>query len=725
LEDFPTSRLVLENKQAVSIKISDPEADHAEIALMESMGTTSLLMLPLVAGDTVIGLVEIDQSGGALDFHPSDVQLVQVFIVQAATAIQNKKLLSETQRRLYEQTALRRAGAAISSALDLKVVLSQISKQMCISVKATSAYICDLNADTSISAVLGEYVSDEACKKEKESDLGTIYDEVEPEFIERLEKDQHDITHFDTEEITDTERAHMLKFGAQSILYIGLKIKDQLIGFVEVWESRRKREFTQEEISLCLAISQQAAIALDNARLYENAQKELAERKRIEEKLYFDSTHDDLTGLSNRKIFLERLGQVCKQPVNAPAKSFAVLFLDFDRFKVVNDSLGHAYGDQLLIESALRIQHCLRPRDLLSRLGGDEFAILLEDVSYLESATRIADRIQESIIRPFIIKDREVYISTSIGILFDQARNQPPEDLIRDADIAMYQAKETGKARYAVFVPKLRSDAMSRLDMELALRKALEKDELTAYYQPIFSLQTDQLLGFEALVRWLHPIQGIITPGTFIPLAEETGLIVRIDRLVLREACKQMATWQEEYPRNPPLTISVNISGLHLSRPGLAEEVQSVLEKCGLKPEQLHIEITESAIMQHAQSTVTLLTDLQQLGVKLYIDDFGIGYSSLSYLHQFPLDAIKIDRSFINNMQQNEKLSELVSTIIKLAHTLNMKVIAEGVETSNQRFSLESMKCEEAQGFHFAKPMEKTKIETLFLRNTSAKEIPG
>jgi EAL domain-containing protein (putative c-di-GMP-specific phosphodiesterase class I) len=186
-----------------------------------------------------------------------------------------------------------------------------------------------------------------------------------------------------------------------------------------------------------------------------------------------------------------------------------------------------------------------------------------------------------------------------------------------------------------------------------------------------------------------------------------------------------MATWQEEYPRNPPLTISVNISGLHLSRPGLAEEVQSVLETCGLKPEQLHIEITESAIMQHAQSTVTLLTDLQQLGVKLYIDDFGIGYSSLSYLHQFPLDAIKIDRSFINNMQQNEKLSELVSTIIKLAHTLNMKVIAEGVETSNQRFSLESMKCEEAQGFHFAKPMEKTKIETLFLRNTSAKEIPG
>jgi diguanylate cyclase (GGDEF)-like protein len=472
---------------------------------------------------------------------------------------------------------------------------------------------------------------------------------------------------------------------------------------------------------MCQTIAQQAAIAIENADLFENAQNEIEERKKIEERLYFDATHDDLTGLSNRKIFLERLEQVCRQPAGAQARYFAVLFMDFDRFKVVNDSLGHASGDQLLIESARRIQECLRPSDLLSRLGGDEFVILLEDIISLEYATRIADRIQDVITQPFFIREREIYITTSIGILFDRASNQHAEDLIRDADIAMYRAKDSGKARYAIFAPEFRSEAISRLEMESALRRALDQQELEVYYQPIFSLQNDQLQGFEALVRWRHPEQGMIAPRKFIPLAEETNLIIQIDRWILREACQQMAVWQDEYPQNPHLTISVNMSGQNLSRPGLVDFIQSVLNACNFPSEQLHLEITESTIMQYAQSTVSLLDNLQRLGVKLHIDDFGTGYSSLSYLHRFPLDALKIDRSFVRNMGENEGSSGLVSTIIKLAHTLNMAVIAEGVETINQKLFLKSMQCEQAQGYYLAKPMDKSSIENILLQKSTIK----
>jgi diguanylate cyclase (GGDEF)-like protein len=723
LGDYPATRSVLENKQIALVNFSDAKADSAEIALMRSMGTTSLLMLPLVVDEGVSGLMEIEYSLESREFSSLDVQLAQTFTLYAAIAIQNSKLLSETQRQLYEQTVLHKAGVALSSALDLNVVMSQISKQMCTSIGATSAYVCDYYADTGVTSVIGEYISDEAGEMEANSDIGVSYDNVEPEFIERLEKGLHDISHHDAREITENERAHMQKYGAQSILYIPLKVKEQLIGFVEIWETRRKRDFTEKEISLCQAISHQAAIALDNAHLFENAQKEIAERKRIEEKLYFDATHDDLTGLANRSVFQERLGQACKQLPDGLVRSLAVLFLDFDRFKVVNDSLGHSFGDQLLIESTRRIQNCLRPTDLLSRLSGDEFAILLEEISHLEDATRIADRIQEVFTQPFIIKDRRVFISTSIGILFDQALNQRPEDLIRDADIAMYQAKVAGKARYAVFEPDLRSEAMTRLEMESDLRQAIEKQEMAVFYQPIFALHSNRLVGFEALVRWLHPTQGLILPGKFIPLAEETGWIAKIDLWVLNEACNQMVAWGKSYIHDPPLTISVNLSGQTLSRSGLINDIQSVLDCCGLPPTQLNLEITERAIMQQTNPMVNLLSRLQQMGVKIYIDDFGIGYSSLSYLHSFPLDAIKIDRSFISSMQDNDMSSGLVNTIIKLAHTLNMSVVAEGVETNNQRSSLKSMQCEEAQGFHFAKPMEVNKIEEHYLGKLTSKTL--
>jgi len=567
--------------------IDDEDISNEELSILQEYSAKSILYIPLKIKNNPIGAVEIYESHHTRKFVDDEISLCQDIAQNAAIALENARLFQETQQRLEEKSILHNAATAISSALDINEVLSKIAEQMCIAVDATSSYICDYDPGQEASTVLAEFISDSACEKEKETDLGATYSEyleVEKEFLDRLEQGLHDHSHIDEDEIADGERIHMEKYDVKSILYIPLMIKTRPIGFVEIWESRTIRTFKDDEITLCQTIAQQAAIAIDNARLFENAQIEINERKRIEEKLYFDATHDELTGLPNRKVFLERLEQVCKQKINEQERHFAVLFLDFDRFKIVNDSLGHSKGDQLLIESARRLQECLRPSDLLSRLGGDEFVILLEDISTLEYATRIADRIQEVITNPFIIESREIYISTSIGILFDNASNQRAEDLIRDADIAMYRAKDTGRARYAIFAP------------------------------------------------------------------------------------------------------------------------------------ELHLEITESTIMQYAHSTVTLLAGLQQMGVKLHIDDFGTGYSSLNYLHKFPLNAIKIDRSFISNMQESESSSELVSTIIKLAHTLNMTVIAEGVETDYQKSLLKSMQCEQAQGFYLAKPMDKKSIESLYLR---------
>jgi diguanylate cyclase (GGDEF)-like protein/PAS domain S-box-containing protein len=429
--------------------------------------------------------------------------------------------------------------------------------------------------------------------------------------------------------------------------------------------------------------------------------QDITDRKLAEEKL----TQDTLTGLPNRARFYDLLKlRIARKPATRD-KQCAVLMLDVDRFKLVNDSLGTASADQLLLQIAQRVRTCMRQNDVLARLGGDEFAVLLDDVSGEDEASSVATRIQQALAISFNLLGQEVYTTLSIGIALGSGYGDDVSDMLRDAETAMHSAKARGKARYEVFGNDMHGELMSRLKMETDLRRACERDELFVDYQPIVSLQNRTLIGFEALVRWRHPDFGMVPPKEFIPIAEETGLILQIGQTVLRSACRQAREWQQTYPSSPPLFVSVNLSVKQFNEPGLVENIAELLEESNLPPRCLKLEITESVFSDNIDAAVTLLTQLRNLGVQLSIDDFGTGYSSLSYLQRFPIDTLKIDRSFVTQMMENEENLAIVRTIVALAQNLGMDVVAEGVETEDQLRLLRKLECENGQGYLFSTPL--------------------
>lgn len=434
--------------------------------------------------------------------------------------------------------------------------------------------------------------------------------------------------------------------------------------------------------------------------------QDITDRKRAEEQLLHDAFHDVLTGLPNRALFMDHLKLSVERARRRPERLFAVLFLDFDRFKLVNDSLGHMVGDQLLVGIARRLETCLRPGDTIARLGGDEFTILLEDINHASEAIEVAERLQHTVSQPFNLNRHEVFTSASIGIALSAIGYERAEDVLRDADTAMYRAKMLGKARHEVFDKAMHSRALNLLQLETDLRRAVERREFTVNYQPIVSIETSQIRGFEALVRWKHPERGFISPIDFIPIAEETGLIVPIGRFVLEEACRQIQLWQGQFPQHPPLQVSVNLSGKQFMQADLIDEIKEVLDLTGIDPRSLKLEITESMVMDNIESAVGMLNQLRLLGIELSIDDFGTGYSSLSYLHRFPISTLKIDRSFVTRMTSNNENAEIVRTIVMLARNLKMDVVAEGVETLDQLSQLQRLNCEYGQGYLFSKPVE-------------------
>jgi diguanylate cyclase (GGDEF)-like protein/PAS domain S-box-containing protein len=424
--------------------------------------------------------------------------------------------------------------------------------------------------------------------------------------------------------------------------------------------------------------------------------QDISDRKKAEEKL----TQDTLTGLPNRARFYDLL----KLRVSRKDQQCAVLLLDVDRFKLVNDSLGNASADQLLIQIAQRVKTCMRQGDVLARVGGDEFAVLLDDVSGEEEASSVATRIQQALSISFNLLGQEVYTTMSIGIALASDYEQV-SDMLRDAETAMHQAKARGKARYEVFGHDMHGESMSQLKMETDLRRACERDELFVDYQPIVSLESRTLIGFEALVRWRHPEFGLVPPKDFIPVAEETGQILTIGQTVLESACRQAREWQQCYPAAPPLFVSVNLSVKQFNQPGLVENIAELLERFQLPPRCLKLEITESVFSDNIEAAVGLLTQLRELGVQLSIDDFGTGYSSLSYLQRFPIDTLKIDRSFVTQMMENEENLAIVRTIVALAQNLGRDVVAEGVETEDQLKLLRKLECENGQGYLFSTPL--------------------
>ena len=456
-------------------------------------------------------------------------------------------------------------------------------------------------------------------------------------------------------------------------------------------------------------------------RLLGTAQ-DIMEQKTAEEALVYQAFHEPLCGLPNRLLLLDRLEQALLRLVRQPS-TVGVIHLDIDRFKVINDSLGHPVGDQLLVALSARLSALVRPGDTLARVGGDEFVLLCEGLSGEAEAVGIADRTCAAVAEPLPWQGGELVISASAGIAVTSESSINAESLLRDADAAMYRAKSEGRARSAVFAQTMRAKAIGRLDTEIALRRSILDGDLRVHYQPIVTLGDSQVLGFEALVRWEHPARGMLGPDHFITIAEETGLIVPLGAWVLREACLQAKRFQSLDPRWSRLTMSVNLSGGQLGQFDLVELIASALHDADLKPEYLQLEMTESVLMDDAATTVTILQRLKGLGVKLGVDDFGTGYSSLAYLRRFPVDVLKIDRSFVDGLGKDLEDSAVAAAIVSLADTLGLTVIAEGVETTLQRDCLVGLGCARAQGYLFARPAAAAEAEAALARSAAARYL--
>ena len=513
--------------------------------------------------------------------------------------------------------------------------------------------------------------------------------------------------------------------------------------FVELWQVPRGVAQTKNASDFALYVSTQAKdpdhflhalerlyadplavstdlIELSNGRIYERYSqphfmegrpvgrvccfRDVTERELAEEKLRHHALHDTLTNLPNRAEFMNHLRQAIERRSADPNNHFAVLFLDLDRFKIINDSLGHVVGDKFLMAIAERLKTSIRPGDVVARLGGDEFTVLLNRTGDVDEVARVAERLQSQLSEPFRIDNYEVFTTASIGIIVADDVPREPDDFLRDADTAMYRAKEGGKARYEIFDREMHAHNLNVLQLETDLRRAVERSEFEVFYQPIVDLDHGRIREFEALIRWRHPQHGLVSPDTFIQVAEETGLIIPIGRWILNEACRQTAEWQMH--TGIQLSASVNLSAKQLLHPHLLSQVREILEETQLNPRQLKLEVTESTVMENSDRSMSVLCELSAMGVSLSTDDFGTGYSSLSYLHRFPFTRLKIDRSFINKMDEDEKSAAIVKTILLLGENLDIEVVAEGIETQLQLEILRSLGCRLGQGYAFSEPVD-------------------
>ncbi|MHC5676939.1 EAL domain-containing protein [Nostoc sp.] len=491
--------------------------------------------------------------------------------------------------------------------------------------------------------------------------------------------------------------------------------------------SQKNQKLEQAEEALRIAHDQLETRVRERtaelAKINQELLIEVTERKRAESQLRHLAFHDALTGLPNRTFFMNSLRNAIDYSKRHSDYLFAVLFLDLDRFKFINDSLGHTFGDQVLLTIAQRLKECLRSIDVAARMGGDEFTILLGGIQDVNHVVRMTERIQEKLALPVVLDGQEVFTTVSIGIALSITDYNQPEDLLRNADIAMYRAKTQDKVRYEMFNTDMHIQVMAHLQLETALRRAIERQEFRIHYQPIVSLTTGKITGFEALVRWQHPERGIIFPEDFLPTAQETGLSILIDEWVMREACRQTQQWQDRFPPKSgklgeqALTISVNLCSSWFSQQKLLLHINQVLQETSLDIQSLKLEITESVIMENGENVTTTLNLLRNLGIKLAIDDFGTGYSSLGRLHHFPIHELKIDRSFVSGRSVGEGNLDIVETIVTLSKKIGVTVTAEGLETAEQLAFLRAMKCEYAQGNFFSKPLDSSTAEALIVAN--------
>lgn len=540
-------------------------------------------------------------------------------------------------------------------------------------------------------------------------------------FENELKAGQQIVLHRSDSRVSEEVAEFLEVYDLQSALITPLNYQREYFGALTLHQTREHRNWKPAELSLVKTVADQCAIAIYQANLYNTAQRELEQRRRVEEQLRHDAFHDGLTGLPNRALFLDRLNHALEiahrdleEVADGELGSFAVLFLDLDDFRIVNDSLGHDAGDFLLQVVAARLHQCLRVGDTLARTSGDEFAILLEDIESIEDITEVVENIQ-TVLKPSVtLESQEIFVSSCIGIVIDAANYSDASQFLRDADTAMYQAKGKGRGSYQVFNWSMHTEVKQRLQLENDLRRALDRDEFYLVYQPIIHLPTQQLRGFEALIRWQDPVRGKLPPSEFIPIAEQTGLIIPMGQWVMQRACEQWKCWLEKWPELlQNCNISVNLSAKQFIQSDLTTQIDEILQITGVDYPFLRIEITESALIENETSSLETLRQLKERKVQVAMDDFGTGYSSLSYLLRFPKDVLKIDKSFVSNLDGNSDNQEIIKTILALGSNLGLDVVAEGIETQKQAQFLLDQGCVFGQGYWFSAPLTSSEADAM------------
>lgn len=665
---------VLRNKRP--LRLNCKEGDEL-IKVSTGFLVNNLLHVPILLREKPIGVLSVDNRGVQRPFKEIDEAMLTSLADYASVAIDNSGLYQKAQIEIQERKRVEQA-------------LRESEMRYALAVRGSNEGLWDWDLKTN-----------------------KIY--FSPRWITMLG--------YSDNEVTSDPQEWFNRVHADDIEQIKIDILAHIRGVTSHFENEHRMKHKNGTYRWMLTRGLAVWDSNGTANRMAGSMSDITDRKVAEQKLLYDAMHDALTGLPNRALFMDRLKYSVERAKRAHSYRYAVLFLDLDRFKDINDSLGHMLGDQLLVEAARLLSRHLRTTDTVARLGGDEFVILLDDITAMSDATRIADRIQKELSDSLSLLGREMYITASIGIVLSATGYDRPEDVLRDADIAMYRAKALGKARYEIFDATMRDRIIDRLGLEADLRQAIGRNELNLHYQPIVELSTGRLVGFESLLRWKSARRGALNPADFIPLAEETGLIIPIDRWVMRHACQRLRRWQEKFPSFKGLRISVNITAKQVAQPDFVEYVQKTLQEVGIPPSNLTIEVTESVIMDNIELASAVFKQLQKIGVWIEIDDFGVGYSSLSYLAHLSINALKVDQSFVSMMVKKDSHLKIVQSIVMMAHGLGLSVIAEGLESLEQVEAVRGLGCENGQGYYLSRPMPEEDVLRLLQEVNAGKSI--
>lgn len=739
--------LIIDSAQSLLIT-PEIEKQLQENGKVKPQGTsgTDWLGVPLLHNDLVIGVMVVQSYSEDTRYTEQDLHMLTFagqHVVGAMVRLQDKErltsavnartqeLMAQIRERekseLLQESLYRISELANDASFDINVFYSKVHNIVGQLINATNFFIAKYYEDSDTIEYVYVYVVDE------DSDHTRCYFQTRKlsnhnsELVIRQQKTVL-LSKEDMKVLFESGQTREPTANEHSWLGVPLKYSGKLLGVMVLQSYTAKTIYTQQDAELLNFVSNHVSAAIkrretsdierQSHELLEQQVKlrtlaleeEIIQRKEAEKKLKHTASHDILTGLPNRAVFVDLLNHAIACNKRKPELAFAILFLDLDRFKVVNDSLGHHAGDTLLKLIARELSAILRGTDTVARLGGDEFVILIENLDSNKEAFDIAKRITALLKEPFVIDNQLVFTGTSIGILFSDKRYDDADTMLRDADTAMYHAKDSGKGRYEVFDASMHQRVQNALSLEADIREAIEKEEFIPYYQPILKLENNELRGFEALARWPSDKRGFVFPDEFIPLAEETNLVQAIDFQIMKKSCQQLKIWQKTLSRHD-LYVSCNLFCNQFFSPTLPKDIENILIETGVKPEHLRVELTERALLENTDIVLANMKALKRLGVKILLDDFGTGYSSLSYLHRFPIDVLKIDKSFINNVHEHENNRAIIKTIVDLATNLNMATVGEGIENAEDAKLLQKMDCAYGQGYYFAKPMPASEME--------------